>query len=185
MLHREKDMGLYALSKPLEHKPGTYWYYSSGTTNIVMRYLRSRFASDTEFLSYIRREIFEPLGIRNACFEPDMSGTPVGSSYLYMTARDFAKFGQLYLDNGKAGDLRVFPEGWVEYSAAPTSGSQGEYGASSGSTAVGNIPMPRPTCSNAAGMTDRKSSSSRPRTWWSWCWVIPRSRTAWLSGTGC
>ena len=129
MLHREQDMGLYALSKPLEHKPGTYWYYSSGTTNIVMRYLRSRFASDTEFLSYIRREIFEPLGIRNAYFEPDMSGTPVGSSYLYMTARDFAKFGQLYLDDGKAGDLRVFPEGWVEYSAAPTSGSQGEYGA--------------------------------------------------------
>lgn len=129
MLHREKDMGLFALSKPLEHQPGTYWYYSSGTTNIVMRYLRSRFASDAEFLAYLRDEIFAPLGIRNPCFEPDMSGTPVGSSYLYMTARDFARFGQLYLDGGHVGDLRIFPEGWVEYSAAPASGSQGEYGA--------------------------------------------------------
>ena len=50
MLHREQDMGLYALSKPLAYEPGTHWYYSSGTTNIVMRYLRSRFSSDEVFL---------------------------------------------------------------------------------------------------------------------------------------
>ena len=129
MLHREKDMGLYALSKPLEHKPGTFWYYSSGSTNIVMRYLRGRFASDTEFLAYVRNRLFVPLGIRNACFEPDMGGTPVGSSYLYMTPRDFAKFGQLYLDGGLVGDRRVFSEDWVKYTVSPASGSQGGYGA--------------------------------------------------------
>ena len=129
MLHREKDMGLYALSKPLEHKPGTFWYYSSGSTNIVMRYLRGRFASDTEFLAYVRNRLFVPLGIRNACFEPDMGGTPVASSYLYMTPRDFAKFGQLYLDGGLVGDRRVFSEDWVKYTVSPASGSQGGYGA--------------------------------------------------------
>ena len=129
MLHREKDMGLYALSKPLEHKPRTFWYYSSGSTNIVMRYLRGRFASDTEFLAYVRNRLFVPLGIRNACFEPDMGGTPVGSSYLYMTPRDFAKFGQLYLDGGLVGDRRVFSEDWVKYTVSPASGSQGGYGA--------------------------------------------------------
>ena len=90
MLHREKDMGLFAIDKPLEHKPGTFWYYSSGSTNIVMRYLRGKFASDKEFLTYLRERLFAPLGIRNAVFEPDMSGTPVGSSYLYITAREFA-----------------------------------------------------------------------------------------------
>ena len=69
MLHREKDMGLFALKKPLEHKPGTFWYYSSGSTNIVMRYLRGKFASDKEFLTYYRERLFAPLGIRNAVFE--------------------------------------------------------------------------------------------------------------------
>ncbi|MBQ6957296.1 MAG: serine hydrolase [Bacteroidales bacterium] len=129
MLHREEDMGLFALSKPLMAKPGTHWYYSSGSTNIVMRYLRGKFASDTEFLAYIRSRLFEPLGIRNACFEPDMSGTPVGSSYLYVTARDYARFGQLYLDDGLVGPMRILPEGWVSYTATPASDSQGGYGA--------------------------------------------------------
>ena len=129
MLHREEDMGLFALSKPLMAKPGTHWYYSSGSTNIVMRYLRGKFASDAAFLAYLRSRLFEPLGIRNACFEPDMSGTPVGSSYLYVTARDYARFGQLYLDDGLAGPARILPEGWVDYTRTPASASQGGYGA--------------------------------------------------------
>ena len=110
MLHREKDMGLYALDKPLEHKPGTFWYYSSGSTNIVMRYLRGKFASDKEFLTYYRERLFAPLGIHNPVFEPDMSGTPVGSSYLYITAREFASLGQLYLDDGVFQGQRILPE---------------------------------------------------------------------------
>ena len=128
MLHRETDMGLYAIEKPLEHEPGTFWYYSSGNTNIVMRYLRGKFASDAEFLTYLRERLFAPLGIRNAVFEPDMSGIPVGSSYLYITARDFARFGQMYLDDGCIGEQRILPEGWVEYVATPASGSQDCYG---------------------------------------------------------
>ena len=129
MLHREKDMGLYALSMPLESEPGTHWYYSSGSTNIVMRYLRGRFEFDHEFLGYVRERLFKPLGIRNAVFEQDMSGTPVGSSYLYVTARDFARFGQMYLDDGCAPDgERILPEGWVEYTATPASDSKGGYG---------------------------------------------------------
>ena len=103
MLHCEQDMGLFAQSKPLEYEPGTHWYYSSGSTNIVMRYLRSLFSSDAEFLAYIRERLFAPLGINGACFEPDMSGTPVGSSYLYVTARDYARFAQMFLDDGVVG----------------------------------------------------------------------------------
>ena len=130
MLHREKDMGLYALAMPLESEPGTHWYYSSGSTNIVMRYLRGKFEFDHEFLSYVRERLFAPIGIRNAVFEPDMNGTPVGSSYLYVTARDFARFGQLYLDDGCTPDgERILPEGWVEYVTTPASDSKGGYGA--------------------------------------------------------
>jgi CubicO group peptidase (beta-lactamase class C family) len=128
MLHREQDMGLYAINKPLEHKPGTFWYYSSGSTNIVMRYLRGKFASDTEFLRYYRERLFAPLGIRNAVFEPDMNGTPVGSSYLYVTAREFASLGQLYLDDGVFQGQRILPEGWVEYTVTPAADSKGGYG---------------------------------------------------------
>lgn len=129
MLHREQDMGLYALSKPLAYEPGTRWYYSSGTTNVVMRYLRSRFSSDEVFLAYIRTRLFAPLGIRNAVFEQDMSGTPVGSSYIYITATDYARFGQMYLDDGCVDSLRVLPHGWAEYTATPASDSKGRYGA--------------------------------------------------------
>ena len=129
MLHCEEDMGLYALQKPLEYKPGTHWYYSSGSTNIVVRYLRSLFSSDEAFFSYMRERLFAPLGIRNAIFEQDMSGTPVGSSYLYITAKDFARFGQMYLDDGCVGGERILPEGWVDYTRTPASDSQNRYGA--------------------------------------------------------
>ena len=129
MLHREEDMGLYALEKPLEHEPGTFWYYSSGSTNLVMRYLRGKFASDEAFLSYIRERLFAPLAIARAHFEPDMSGTPVGSSYLYVTARDYARFGQLFLDDGCIEGRRILPEGWVDYTVTPASASEGRYGA--------------------------------------------------------
>ena len=129
MLHRETDMGLYALNKPLENAPGTVWYYSSGSTNIVMRYLRGKFSSDEAFLKYIRERLFAPLSITNPHFEPDMSGTPVGSSYLYVTARDFARFGQLFLDDGCVGGERILPDGWVDYTVTPASASEGAYGA--------------------------------------------------------
>ncbi|MBO4634898.1 MAG: serine hydrolase [Bacteroidales bacterium] len=129
MLHRETDMGYYALSKPLEFEPGTHWYYSSGSTNVVVRYLRGLFPSQEAFLAYIRERLFGPLGIWNARFEPDMSGTPVGSSYLYVTARDFARFGELFLEDGCVDGEQILPEGWVEYTSTPASDSNGRYGA--------------------------------------------------------
>lgn len=129
MLHREENMGLFALSKPLMAKPGTHWYYSSGSTNIIVRYLRGRFASEVEFLQYIHERLFDPLGIDNPCFEPDMSGTPVGSSYLYATARDFARLGHMYLHDGCVGEERLLPEHWVEYTTTPASDSKDGYGA--------------------------------------------------------
>ena len=58
-----------------------------------------------------------------------MSGTPVASSYLYATARDFARFGQMYLDDGCVDGKRILPEGWVDYSVTPASDSKDGYGA--------------------------------------------------------
>ena len=129
MLHCERDMGLYALMKPLDYEPGSHWQYSSGTTDIAMRYLRSRFPSDEAFLRYMHERLFAPLGIVAPVFEQDMSGTPVGSSYLYATAMDFAHFGQLYLDDGCVGNNRFLPEGWVDYTRTPAAASSDRYGA--------------------------------------------------------
>ena len=72
--------------------------------------------------------VFAPLGIHNAIFEPDMSGTPVGSSYLYITAREFASLGQLYLGDGVFQGRRILPEGWVDYTVTPASDSKDGYG---------------------------------------------------------
>ena len=129
MLHCERDMGLFALSKPLEHDPGTHWQYSSGTTNIVMRYLRNRFPSDEAMLRYLYSRLFAPLGIVAPVFEQDMSGTLLGSSYLYATTRDYARFGQLFLNDGCVGSERILPEGWVDYTRTPAVGSGNRYGA--------------------------------------------------------
>lgn len=129
MLHCERDMGLFALLKPLKYEPGTHWQYSSGTTNIVMRYLRGRFSSDEAFIHYMHSRLFAPLGIVDPVFEQDVSGTPVGSSYLYATARDFARFGQMYLNDGCVGNERILPEGWVDYTHTSASASGDHYGA--------------------------------------------------------
>ena len=73
-------------------------------------------------------DIYAPTGIAGAVFEQDMSGTPVGSSYLYATALDYARFGQLYLDDGCVGGERILPEGWVDYTRKPAAASEGRYG---------------------------------------------------------
>ena len=88
-----------------------------------------KFPSDEAFLMYMRERLFAPLSISNPHFEPDMSGTPVGSSYLYVTARDYARFGQLFLSDGCIGETRILPEGWVDYTVTPAAASEGKYGA--------------------------------------------------------
>lgn len=118
MLLREPDMATYAASKKLVAEPGTRWSYSSGTTNILSRIIR-RTVGDSEYFSFPRRALFEPLGMDSAVIEPDASGTFVGSSFMYATARDWAKLGQFYLQNGLWKGRRILPDGWVHYATTP------------------------------------------------------------------
>jgi CubicO group peptidase (beta-lactamase class C family) len=67
--------------------------------------------------------------MRSIIWEPDASGTFVGSSYLYATARDYARFGLLYLHNGNWLGKQILPDGWVSYTTSPARGSDGKYGA--------------------------------------------------------
>jgi len=130
MNYTRADTGAYAAAKPLEAPPGTRWQYSSGTTNIVSRIVRGAVDRD-EYWTFPRHELFDRIGMTSAVLEPDASGTFVGSSYMYATARDWARFGLLYLRGGVWGSERVLPEGWVDYSTTPTpTGTPGvSYGA--------------------------------------------------------
>ena len=130
MLFRARDAGAVAATKPLIHPAGTHWSYSSGTTNLVQRTLRETLeANDTGYHAFARDRIFEPLGMASAVLEPDASGTFIGSSFMYATARDWAKLGLLYLNDGVANGERLLPEGWSRYAAAPASASDRFYGA--------------------------------------------------------
>ncbi|HUW92945.1 MAG TPA: serine hydrolase [Bacteroidales bacterium] len=129
MLLKNGDMGDYAADYKLLAKPDSIWYYSSGSSNIVQDYLRTVIGNDDEYLAYPRKALFNKTGMRSVVWEPDASGTFVGSSYLYATMRDYARFGLLYLHNGNWMGEQIFPEDWVAYTTTPAPGSGGEYGA--------------------------------------------------------
>jgi CubicO group peptidase (beta-lactamase class C family) len=111
------DMAGYAAGLPLIHEPGEFWNYSSGTTNIICRILGD-VVIDME--GFLRDRIFAPAGMHSAIPKFDPAGTFVGSSYVYATARDFARFGELYRNDGVAGDARVLPAGWAAHAATLT-----------------------------------------------------------------
>jgi CubicO group peptidase (beta-lactamase class C family) len=109
------DMAAYAADLPLSHTPGTVWNYSSGTTNIVSRVLGDAIGGSRESMeAFLHDRLFRPVGMASAAPKFDTRGTFVGSSYVYATARDFARFGQWYLDDGVVDGERLLPEGWCE-----------------------------------------------------------------------
>lgn len=112
------DVAGYAASLPLAHPPGSFWSYASGTTNIVAR--AAARACGGDFAAYMRERLFQPLGMTSATPKFDAAGTFIGSSYCFATARDFARFGLLYLRDGVWEGRRLLPEGWVDYARTPT-----------------------------------------------------------------
>jgi CubicO group peptidase (beta-lactamase class C family) len=114
MLYAEPDMARYAASRPLAHQPGTYQQYSSGSTNILCSWLTS--LADVPDTDFPRTTLFAPLGLSSAVWEPDASGRPVCSSYLWATPRDWAAIGQFALQDGVWNGKRLLPAGWMKTS---------------------------------------------------------------------
>ena len=117
------DHASFTAAKDLEADPGTKYLYSSGTTNIICRVLANALGeqqgSSDAIKSYLQTRLFDPLGMTSAVPRFDAVGTFVGSSYVFATAKDFARFGYLYLRDGMWGDTRILPRGWVQYSRTP------------------------------------------------------------------
>jgi CubicO group peptidase (beta-lactamase class C family) len=124
--------GRYAALRPLEFEPDTNWSYSSGTTNLLQYALLER-AFDGDLPSYLafpHKALFGPIGMASAVLETDARGVFVGSSFLYATARDWARFGLLYLEDGEWAGEQILSRKWIEYSGTPTPTEEsGTYGA--------------------------------------------------------
>lgn len=124
------DVAAFAADFPLLHPPDRVWSYSSGTSNLVSSILGRRVGGgEAGMREFMRRELLDRIGMRSAKPLFDAAGTWIGSSFLFATARDFARFGLLCLRDGIWEGGRLLPEGWIDYGRTPTPGSEGEYGA--------------------------------------------------------
>ena len=130
MLFDAENAAAVATAAPPAHAPGSYWSYSSGTTNIISALIRDVIDSDSAYAALPYDALFDRIGMTSAVLEVDPSGTFVGSSFMYATARDWARFGLLFLRDGVWQGERILPEGWVEFSTTPApTAPLGQYGA--------------------------------------------------------
>jgi CubicO group peptidase (beta-lactamase class C family) len=120
MLYLHDDMAGFAVTAPMIAAPGTRWHYSSPTTQLLARIIRDAVGGPEQTLAFAWRELFNPLGMRNVTLEFDGGGTLQGTAYMLASARDWARFGLLYLNDGVVGGKRILHEDWVDFSAAAT-----------------------------------------------------------------
>lgn len=103
----------YVLAKPAVKPPGEHFNYSSGTANVLARVYQDALGGPAAARADYEANIASALGFQNAVFETDAAGGFVGSSYLYASARDWARLGQLMLNDGEINGRRVMNPGWV------------------------------------------------------------------------
>jgi CubicO group peptidase (beta-lactamase class C family) len=131
------DVAGFAASLPLVHVPGTHWNYNSAGVNLISDALGHLYAPGATparrqqmLAAFMRRELFQPLGMTSVQTEFDAAGTFLGSALVYATARDYARFGLLYLRDGQWEGRQLLPRGWVDFARTRTAAKNGEsYGA--------------------------------------------------------
>jgi hypothetical protein len=129
MLFLERDMTKVQEEKPLIGKPNETWNYSSGTSNLLSGILRDQFNNHQSYLDFWYTNLIDKIGMNSMILESDLAGNYVASSYAWATARDWGKFGLLYLHNGAWNGEELFTKEWVDYVTTPTPTSNGSYGA--------------------------------------------------------
>ncbi|WP_037087458.1 serine hydrolase domain-containing protein [Neorhizobium vignae] len=127
MLYLEPDMANFAADQPLEADPGTRFGYSSGTAAMLSKIWMDRVGDRAAALAYPRNALFGPLGMESAVMEADAAGTFVGSSYMYATARDWARMGLLLARDGVWNGNRILPQGFVPLMHQANATSNGRY----------------------------------------------------------
>jgi CubicO group peptidase (beta-lactamase class C family) len=117
----QHDMAAFTAALPLAHEPGTFFNYSSGTTNVLSRVVADLVGYGDEYRSYLERRLFEPIGMTSAVATFDTSGVFVASSYVHARALDFAKFGLLYLRGGEWEGRQLVSREWAATAQTPLS----------------------------------------------------------------
>ncbi len=140
MLFLDSDMTKAQRGKKAIAKPTEVWNYSSGTTNLLSGILRQQFRSHQEYLDFPYQALIDKIGGHSMLIEADLKGNYVGSSYAWASTRDWARFGQLYLDEGTWNGEQLFSSEWVDYVKTPTQLSNGVYGAHFWLNAEGKYP---------------------------------------------
>ncbi len=128
MLYLNDEASDYAIDKKVKSQIGTSFVYSSGTTNIISEIIKNTFESEEAYLKFPHDALFNKLGI-NATMELDADNNYIMSSYAYMTARDWTKLGQFWLQNGNWNGEQILPLDWMTYSTSSGYGINGVYGA--------------------------------------------------------
>lgn len=118
---------------PLEAAPGTRFRYANNDILLAIRSLRAALNDDARYLAFPRTELFERIGMAHTVAETDWQGNFLLSSQVWSTARDFARLGLLWLNDGVWQGERILPEGWMRYMTTP-SGPQPESGPGYGAT---------------------------------------------------
>ena len=126
MVVRESDQLAYAASRPAEAPPGTQFVYSSGTSMLLSGVLQQ--ATGMEAREYAKQKLWDPIGVDQVEMWTDAEGHTLTYCCVDTTSRGFARFGQLFLDDGAWGSEQVVPESWVAASVAGSRAAPSTYG---------------------------------------------------------
>ncbi len=128
MLFLEPNMASFASDKPLTGAIGKVFNYSSGSAVLLSKIWQNALGGDGAALSYPQQAVFGPLGMTSAVMEADEAGNYVGSSYMYATARDWARFGTMLASGGSLNDNQALPAGIVNIMRTPAPASDIGFG---------------------------------------------------------
>ncbi len=121
IMYTEPDKAGKAAAARLAATPGTRWAYSDTNYLLLSRLVRDAAGgSAADVTRLMATELAAPLGLRHLRIDSDATGTGVGAAHVLASARDFARIGQLYLDDGVANGRRLLPAGWVQWSRSRT-----------------------------------------------------------------
>lgn len=127
-------------ARSLEATPGTQFKYSNIDTLIAMRALREAMGDDAAYRAFPYTDLLHKIGARHTILETDWHGDYMSSSQVWMTARDMARLGQLYLQDGVWGGERILPEWWMDFVTRPTSPQpDGDFGYAGSFWLIGGV----------------------------------------------
>ena len=116
----KSDVAGFASTLPYLCEPETRWNYNSGGSNLLSRLVAETVGGgEAGMREFMKRELFDPLGMTSADPRFDEAGNFVGSSHFFASARDYARFGMLYLRDGLWDGQQILPKGWVDYCRTP------------------------------------------------------------------